>query len=176
MRAAMSLRRRARVLYALLPMFAAASCSGGEKPPPTETPTASGEAAGAASATAAEWSSDYDAAIARAGREKKAVLAFFTGSDWCPPCKKLTAEVFSTPEFASWAARHAVLVEFDFPRGYQLEPTLKARNDSFARVLNVTKFPTVVFMDAAGQELGRLGYVAGGPEAWLAEAEKRLKR
>lgn len=172
----MSLRRRARVLYALLPMFAAASCGGGEKPPPTENPTASGESGGAASSTAAEWSSDYDAAIARAGREKKAVLAFFTGSDWCGWCRKLTAEVFSTPEFASWSARHAVLVEFDFPRGYELEPELMKRNASFKNLLNVTGFPTVVFLDAAGQELGRVGYVAGGPEAWLAEAEKRLKR
>lgn len=35
-------------------------------------------------------------------------------------------------------------------------------------------YPTVVFMDADGAELGRSGYFPGGPEHWIKSAEKLL--
>jgi thiol-disulfide isomerase/thioredoxin len=65
------------------------------------------------------WHSDYAAALAQAGREKKLVLLNFTGSDWCPPCKRLEADVFSRPEFRAYAAKNLVFVKIDFPRKRQ---------------------------------------------------------
>ena len=43
-------------------------------------------------------------AKALAKKENKLILADFTGSDWCGWCIKLKDEVFSKPEFQTWAA------------------------------------------------------------------------
>ena len=49
------------------------------------------------------WITDYEAAKKQAAKEGKDILMDFTGSDWCGWCIKLKDEVFSTPEFKSWA-------------------------------------------------------------------------
>ena len=49
-------------------------------------------------------------AQAQAKKESKLVLLNFTGSDWCPACKKLDAEVFSKKEFSDYAKKNLVLV------------------------------------------------------------------
>ncbi len=38
------------------------------------------------------FTEDANAAIERAVKEDKELILLFTGSDWCPPCKKLEAE------------------------------------------------------------------------------------
>jgi protein disulfide-isomerase len=163
-------RRRAPVACALFVVLISAGCGEAPPPPPSTAVAKAGEAA------EAQWTVDYDGALRRAAAEKKRILAAFTGSDWCPPCHKLAAEVFQTPEFRRWAARHFILVEFDFPRRTPIEPAVKARNESFARLLGVTGFPTVVVLDADGREQARLGYRPGGAEPWIAELERLLAR
>ena len=61
------------------------------------------------------WSDNYAKALAQAKAEKKLVLVDFTGSDWCGWCIKLDKEVFSKPEFKTYAKENLVLVELDFP-------------------------------------------------------------
>ncbi|MCX8155667.1 MAG: thioredoxin family protein, partial [Verrucomicrobiae bacterium] len=50
------------------------------------------------------WVTDFNAALNQAKKENKLLFINFTGSDWCGWCKKLDAEVFSTPEFKEFAA------------------------------------------------------------------------
>jgi protein disulfide-isomerase len=121
-----------------------------------------------------DWMTDYEAALAKAKKEKKVVLADFTGSDWCGWCIKLKDEVFTTPEFQQWAAEHVVLLELDFPKQKPQSDELEKQNEALKKQFGIRGFPTVVFLDAKGKKLGESGYVEGGPEKWIAEAEKEL--
>ncbi|MBT8187760.1 MAG: thioredoxin family protein, partial [Croceitalea sp.] len=46
-----------------------------------------------------QWLTDYDLAMGEALLKKKNVLVYFTGSDWCGPCKMLKKDLFATKEF-----------------------------------------------------------------------------
>jgi thiol:disulfide interchange protein len=61
-------------------------------------------------AAKALWYEKLDDAVAASAKSGKPILADFTGSDWCHWCKLLKAEVFDTPEFATWAAKTVVLL------------------------------------------------------------------
>jgi thiol-disulfide isomerase/thioredoxin len=71
--------------------------------PATTTPSPAKPAAVPAYASEkAGWLVDLDEAYNRSVKEKKPILANFTGSDWCGWCKKLDADVFTKPEFQTW--------------------------------------------------------------------------
>lgn len=127
-----------------------------------------------AEAGGGEWLDNYDEAVKRAKKEKKLILADFTGSDWCPWCIKLHDEVFSTQEFKDWAAANVILLELDFPRKKELPAAIKTQNEKLQSKYNISGFPTVLFLDVKGKEKGRTGYVAGGPEAWLDKDARKV--
>ena len=85
----------------------------------------------------------------------------FTGSDWCPPCMQLRANVFSKPDFQKEAQKNFVLLELDYPRSKEQSAEVKAANQKLAEQYGVTGFPTVVFADASGKPFG--GFVGGRP-------------
>src|SRR5690606_2500467 len=60
------------------------------------------------------WLVNIDEAYEISQKTGKPILANFTGSDWCGWCKKLTATVFSKPEFNEWAEKNVILLELDF--------------------------------------------------------------
>ncbi len=122
-----------------------------------------------------KWLTNFEDAKKEAKKSNKVILADFTGSDWCGWCKKLKAEVFDKAEFQTWADKHVVLLEVDFPRAKKLDPAVKKQNDALAKEHNITGYPTILFMDAEGKVVGQSGYVAGGPEAWIAKAEEAMK-
>ncbi|MCS7009233.1 MAG: thioredoxin family protein, partial [Chthoniobacterales bacterium] len=62
----------------------------------------------------------FDQILNRAKISNKPILLKFTGSDWCPPCKKLHKEVFATPEFQKFAEKNLIFVVIDFPRNQTL--------------------------------------------------------
>jgi protein disulfide-isomerase len=118
------------------------------------------------------WESQFQRALAMSKKSGKPILANFTGSDWCPYCKKLDAEVFSTPEFKKWAAENVVLMEVDFPNSKQLPPATKKQNDELQAKYGVNGYPTVLFLDFNGNKLGGSGYFPGGPEKWISQASR----
>ncbi len=119
-----------------------------------------------------EWLTDADQALAKARAERKLVLLNFTGSDWCPWCIRLEREVFSQPEFLSYAQTNLVLVLVDFPRKKQLSQEQKRSNNALAVKYGINGFPTIVVLDHTGKTLGKLGYMEGGPKRFIAELEK----
>lgn len=128
------------------------------------------------------WETDINKAIAVSNKTKKPMLLFFTGSDWCGWCIRLQKEVLLKPEFATWAAKNVVLVELDFPRGKQQSDAIKMQNNGLQQAFGVQGFPTIWFATAAEKDgkpnftgLGSMGYVAGGPSAWIANADEILK-
>lgn len=127
------------------------------------------------------WETDMTKAVERANKENKALMLFFTGSDWCGWCVRLQNEVFKTPEFAAWAKDKVVLVELDFPRKTPQTDVIKNQNATLSNMFEVKGYPTVWFVNAANtdgkinlEKKGSTGYVAGGPAAWIAGANKIL--
>lgn len=119
-----------------------------------------------------DWMTDFAAAKAKAKAENKMVFMDFTGSDWCPPCKLLQKEVFTKPEFAEYAAKHLVLLEVDFPRRKQLSPAQRAANEKLQDEFGIDGYPTIVVLESSGEPLGKLGYMPGGPQAFIEVLEK----
>ena len=121
---------------------------------------------------AAPWLTDFTKAQSQARTEKKAMLLNFTGSDWCGWCIRLQREVFSKPEFDEYARKNLVLVEVDFPKRKAQSDALLRANRALAQRFSVEGYPTLVVLDSAGKELGRLGYEPGGPKPFLARLSK----
>ena len=128
------------------------------------------------------WHEDLKEAITISEKENKPLMLFFTGSDWCGWCIRLQKEVFFKPEFTKWAAENVVLVELDFPRKKAQSQELRAQNAQLQQQFQVRGYPTIWFVKAdknsSGQvnlsQLGRTGYVKGGPAAWIATANQQL--
>ena len=111
------------------------------------------------SLSAAEWGTDYQAALAQAQAEGKAVLVDFTGSDWCGFCMRLRAEVLDHPDFVAWAQKNFVLLEVDMPKNPNFDEKLREQNEQLCQKYNVDSYPTVLVLDAQGHPLGGLfGY------------------
>ena len=121
------------------------------------------------------WLTDYKKAQQEAKTNNKLLLLNFTGSDWCGWCIKLDKEVFSKPEFKDYANKNLVLVEVDFPRGKSQGSDIKKQNGELAEQYQIEGFPTIVVLDGDGKKVGLLGYMPGGPTAFIAELEKLRK-
>jgi thioredoxin-related protein len=135
----------------------------------------------ATAAPGAEWRRGAEqgtlaAAVAQAKREGKILMFNFTGSDWCRWCKLLKEEVFSKPEFDSYARKHLVLVEIDFPRRVAQSEALKTANRELAKTMGVTGYPTLVFLDSDGNAIGSTGYQPGGVGVFIRGVAKLTGR
>ncbi len=153
-------------------------------PPPTTT-TASTEAPKPApyASEKAGWLVDLDEAYAISVKDKKPILANFTGSDWCGWCKKLDADVFNKPEFKEWADKNVVLLELDFPRRKQIPQKNQQQNMAMQQALGIGGYPTIwVFTltkdPSNGQyqvnPLGKTGY-APTPDQFIGAVAKYLQ-
>ncbi len=103
-----------------------------------------------APAMAANWGTDLPAALTQAAAEKKNVLVLFTGSDWCPPCKALKANVLEKPEFDAFAKDKYVLVEIDLPNQKQLPEGLLEKNRELSQKMKIEAFPTMLVLNPDG--------------------------
>ena len=123
------------------------------------------------------WIADFDEAVKIAKAEKKDLFVDFTGSDWCGWCKKLDAEVFSHEEFLSVAKKSFVLVALDFPRDEAIKAKVPnpKRNDELSKKYNVEGFPTLLLMTADGEVFGQMGYMPGGPSAFVPAMDELVK-
>lgn len=106
-----------------------------------------------------EWTHDWDAATAAAERTGRPLFVLFTGSDWCPWCKILDRQVFSTDEWAAWARENVYPVRVDFPSNASLVPEKhRARNRELQRRYGIGGYPTCLLLDPATlSPIGRFG-------------------
>lgn len=145
--------------------------------PPAEGTGPSPSPAAQARQSSAQWLTDLPTALNQARTDNKLVLMDFTGSDWCPWCMKLDHDVFSTSQFDNYARKNLVLVRVDFPRNTPQSADLKQANKLLSRRFHVTGYPTCILLDVSGNELGRqVGYLEGGPDAFLAELDGFSKK
>jgi thioredoxin-related protein len=133
---------------------------------------------GSASARAQEshWLDNYNKAVEMAKTDNKNILLDFTGSDWCPWCIRMDKEVLDTPEFKAYADKNLVLMLVDFPQGKQLSQQVQDQNGDLQKKFGADGFPTFILIDKDGKVLGQqVGYVEGGPSAFIVELESMKK-
>ena len=129
------------------------------------------------------WHTDLVKAIEISTKEKKTLMLFFTGSDWCGWCIRLQKEVFYKPEFIEWANDNVVLVDIDFPNNKSKQSTeLQQQNNMLQQQFGVQGYPTIHFVRPDKIDgktnltnLGKTGYRAGGPPVWIAEANSYIQ-
>ena len=111
---------------------------------------------------------DYDTALKTAVEKDMPILIDFTGSDWCPPCKQLNAEVFSQSLFMEEAGKKFVLLELDYPRGGNQTDEVKEKNEKVSEKYKIEAFPTILLTDTKGEVFARTtGYRPGGPTGYM---------
>jgi thioredoxin-related protein len=126
-------------------------------------------------ASADAWTTDYKEALDKAQKENKLVLIDFTGSDWCGWCIKLDKEVFDKGEFKNYAKQNLILLKIDFPKSKPQSASLKKQNQDLSAQYKIEGYPTIIVLDSKGQQVGQLGYMEGGPKAFIAELDKLKK-
>lgn len=131
----------------------------------------------------ATWYTDVNKAIELSQKQKKPIMLFFTGSDWCGWCIKLQNEVFKQEAFVKWANQNVILVELDYPRRKSLDPQMQQQNAQMQQLFQVRGYPTVFFVNPEQkdgkvnlQQLGKAGYVAGGAETWINTVNNFVKK
>ena len=123
--------------------------------------------AGLATANDLEWRTNFQAAQSQAKAQNKTLLLAFTGSDWCPICKKLNDEVFSKPPFAAAAPKRFVLVSVDFPHEKKLPDAVKEQNGKLAKRYGINIYPRVLLVKPDGELMAIAGYMPGGAENYV---------
>ncbi len=118
-----------------------------------------------------KWETSFEKAKATAQAEKKDILMNFTGSDWCGWCIRLGNEVFQHEKFAAYAAKNLVLLELDFPRGFELDESLQEQNNALQAKYGVEGFPSILLLDSQGRAYAQTGYQPGGPLAYSEHLE-----
>lgn len=102
------------------------------------------------------WTTDYNAALTRAAKEKKCVLVLFTGTGWCGWCVKLRKDTLDRPAFKKFAAENLVLVYMDVPQGPAPAGPTRLREVS-AKLQPGGGVPCTVIVGADGRIKGKIG-------------------
>lgn len=125
------------------------------------------------------WLTDFEVAKQVSKKQCKPILMYFTGSDWCAPCKMLKADFFNSEKF-SIKSQEFVLLMVDLPRRNDLiTPEQKRMNMLLMQDYNRRgSFPTLIGLDATGKVLGDInGYSSrSGTDDYFAFLEKIIKK
>lgn len=76
-------------------------------------------------------------------------------TDWCTWCKKLDRDVYTRPDVA------AALNDFV---AVKVNPETDPEARAFAEKMKVEGYPTILFLNAKGEEVHRIGGYVDGPE------------
>ena len=106
-----------------------------------------------------EWFTNIDDAY-KVGQYSH-VLVLFTGSDWCPPCKKLASEKLNTHAFHALIKEKGLgLVILDSPSNTELRSQINtAYVNEMSEQFQIRGVPTIVILDENKKETSRnVGY------------------
>lgn len=106
------------------------------------------------------WLTDLEEAKKESNASNKPILMYFTGSDWCAPCKSLKKDFFNTAAFEEKSKR-LVLVMVDIPRRIDIiSAEQKVKNQALVAKYNKEgSFPNIVILNDKLKTIGELsGY------------------
>ena len=100
------------------------------------------------------WLINYDAALVKAQDENKNVLVYFTGSDWCAPCKMLKKDLFETTAFQD-ISNDYVMLYIDLPMNRDLisADQLQHNRDVSSKLNRKGAVPLLTILNKNGKEL-----------------------
>lgn len=110
--------------------------------------------------------------------EKKSVLVYFSGSDWCRPCMQLHQEVFESDSFAQFATSKLIIVRLDFPAKSEnkLSDEQTKYNNNKAKEFNKKGvFPLMILYDSEKNNLLEIsGYNRLGPDKIIEQFKSKI--
>src|ERR1700730_12339367 len=109
---------------------------------------------------------DFPKSVALAKKTNRPLLLAFLGTDWSISSLKLDREVFDQAELSDNSKYSFLLCKLHFYQTQERSPEIIRQNDELATKYKVQEFATVVVLSPDGREIGRLGYVPGGPKAF----------
>lgn len=116
-------------------------------------------AAQAAGAGEISWAKDWKAAQEEASSSGKLIMVDFY-TDWCGWCKRLDKDTYTNEKVIKLSSQ-LVSLKLDAEK----------EGKELAQKYNVQGFPTILFLDAKGEIMGRIsGYM--GPDPFAREIEK----
>lgn len=144
--------------------FSVISSSVNAQSPATPTPVA--KKTEDVATTQINWMTVEEAIAAAAKSPRKIMVDVYT--KWCGPCKMMSQNTFTDPTFIEYMNANYYCVKFDAespePVQYKgqtyanpdYDATKQGRNGvhQFARYLNVSAYPTLVFLDENGTYIG----------------------
>jgi thiol-disulfide isomerase/thioredoxin len=83
--------------------------------------------------------------------DDRRILALFTGTDWCPPCKQFEAEVAHDEQFASIFGNDFVFFKSDWLRNQPQPPATVAEVERLVREYAISSYPTLLVLNSAGE-------------------------
>ncbi len=96
--------------------------------------------------------------INKAKEQDKYIFIYFSGSDWCPWCKKFDQEFFNNKEFKERIRNNFIIYNADFPRYKKLNSNKTKLNNELKNKFKIRGFPLVILCDKNGDEIARTGY------------------
>ena len=106
------------------------------------------------------WLTNLEKAKKIAKKESKPILLYFTGSDWCAPCKMLKEDFFNHQDFKT-LSKELVLVMIDYPRRVDIisEEQLVYNKEIIAALNPEKTFPKLLALNHRGKEIDKIsGY------------------
>ena len=99
-----------------------------------------------------QWLTNLEQAKEISKKEKKPILMYMTGSDWCPPCKTLKKDFFESEAFAD-RAKDMILVMIDYPRAIDIltEEQFEYNKKVVAKYNADKSFPNVLILNSRGK-------------------------
>ena len=126
-----------------------------------------------------KFENNVEEAFKIAMSEKKSVLVYFSGSDWCRPCMQLHKEVFESESFSNFTASNLVIVRLDFPAKSEnkLSEEQTEYNNSMAKELNKKGiFPLMILFDSNNNNLIEIaGYNRLGSEKIIEQFKSKMQ-
>jgi len=103
-------------------------------------------------ATGLQWLTNLEQAKKIAKEEKKPILLYMTGSDWCSPCKALKKDFFESTDFFE-KSKNMILVEIDYPRAVDIlsEDQFSYNKKVVAKYNKSKSFPTILILNSKGK-------------------------
>ena len=107
----------------------------------------------------------FDEAVAEAQRDGKLVFVD-AYAVWCGPCRRMSSDVFPRADVGAFFNEHFVSLKIDMEQ---------APGRAFGKRFPVSSYPTLMFIDGAGELVQRV-VGAQGPEQLIKQAQLALRK
>ena len=123
-----------------------------------------------------DWFCDFDDAMEKAQQTGKAVAVFFHSSD-NSNSRKFKTERMENNKFKSKMRDRLIVVYMDYPDNADTSKDRRYReqvqhNTRIAEKFHVTNYPTVIILNSAGSEIGRLDTNSNSVTTFVEKADK----